>query len=137
MEDLAEAMTGYGRVIEYRAYSSYFAPDSCKIERVKEGKVKHGKMEGYARKFTGLKGGNCFVGFFKEGKPDGLFLSWYENGQKLAELNFKEGKNVGIYVEWHENGQKAREGMVENEDSQKSWNSKGESVNSFEETGLK
>ena len=28
-------------------------------------------MEGYARKFTGLKGGNCFVGFFKEGKPDG------------------------------------------------------------------
>lgn len=28
-------------------------------------------MEGYARKFTGLKGGHCFVGFFKEGKPDG------------------------------------------------------------------
>ena len=28
-------------------------------------------MEGYARKFTGLKGGNCFVGFYKEGKPDG------------------------------------------------------------------
>lgn len=71
MEDLADAMTGYGRVIEYRAYSSDFAPDSCKIERVKEGKFKNGKMEGYARKFTGLKGGNCFVGFFKEGKPDG------------------------------------------------------------------
>ena len=71
MEDLADAMTGYGRVIEYRAYSTDFAPDSCKIERVKEGKFKNGKMEGYARKFTGLKGGNCFVGFFKEGKPDG------------------------------------------------------------------
>lgn len=28
-------------------------------------------MDGYGRKFTGLKGGNCFVGFFKEGKPDG------------------------------------------------------------------
>lgn len=71
MEDLSEAMTGYGRVIEYRAYSSDFHPESCKIERVKEGKFKNGKMEGYARKFTGLKGGNCFVGFFKEGKPDG------------------------------------------------------------------
>ena len=23
-------------------------------------------MDGYARKFTGLKGGNCFVGFFKD-----------------------------------------------------------------------
>lgn len=71
LEDLADAMSGYGRVIEYRAYSSDFSPDSCKIERVKEGKFKNGKMEGYARKFTGLKGGNCFVGFFKEGKPDG------------------------------------------------------------------
>lgn len=71
MTDIADAMNGYGRVIEYRAYSSDFAPDSCKIERVKEGKFKYGKMDGYARKFTGLKGGNCFVGFFKDGKPDG------------------------------------------------------------------
>ena len=71
MNDIADAMSGYGRVIEYRAYSSDFAQDSCKIERVKEGKFKKGKMDGYARKFTGLKGGNCFVGFFKDGKPDG------------------------------------------------------------------
>ena len=69
--DIADAMNGYGRVIEYRAYSSDFAPDACKLERVKEGKFKKGKMDGYARKFTGLKGGNCFVGFFKDGKPDG------------------------------------------------------------------
>ena len=71
MEDLQDTLTGFGRVIEYRAYSSDFHPEACKIERVKEGKFKKGKMEGYARKFTGLKGGNCFVGFFKEGKPDG------------------------------------------------------------------
>jgi hypothetical protein len=71
MSEISDAMTGYGRVIEYRAYSSDFAQDSCKIERVKEGKFKKGKMDGYARKFTGLKGGNCFVGFFKDGKPDG------------------------------------------------------------------
>ena len=71
MDDLYDCLTGYGRIIEYRAYSSDFHQDSCKIERVKEGRFKNGKMDGYARKFTGLKGGNCFVGFFKEGKPDG------------------------------------------------------------------
>ena len=71
MEDLEMALNGYGRIIEYRVYSSDFHPEHCKIERVKEGKFKNGKMDGYARKFTGLKGGNCFVGYFKEGKPDG------------------------------------------------------------------
>jgi hypothetical protein len=71
MEDIELAMNGYGRVIEYRVYSSDFHQENCKIERIKEGKFKNGKMDGYARKFTGLKGGNCFVGFFKEGKPDG------------------------------------------------------------------
>lgn len=71
MEDIELAMNGYGRVIEYRVYSPDFHQENCKIERIKEGKFKNGKMDGYARKFTGLKGGNCFVGFFKEGKPDG------------------------------------------------------------------
>ena len=71
MEELGDSISGYGRIIEYRAYSSDFHPEACKIERVKEGRFKNGKMDGYARKFTGLKGGNCFVGFFKEGKPDG------------------------------------------------------------------
>ena len=71
MEDIIDSISGYGRIIEYRAYSADFHPEACKIERVKEGKFKQGKMDGYARKFTGLKGGNCFVGFFKEGKPDG------------------------------------------------------------------
>lgn len=71
LEDISDSINGYGRIVEYRAYNSNFHPEDCKIERVKEGKFKQGKMDGYARKFTGLKGGNCFVGFFKEGKPDG------------------------------------------------------------------
>ena len=74
---------------------------------------------------------------FKNGKFDGAFITWYENGQKETEVNFKNGEPEGLGFAWHRNGQKAMEGMVENEDSQKFWNSKGESVNSFEETGLK
>ena len=39
---------------------------------------------------------------------------------------------------WHENGQMRAEAKFENGiGSTKFWNSKGESVNSFEETGLK
>ena len=77
-------------------------------------------------------------GNYKDGKPDGLNLGWYENGKKQWEENYKDGKEDGLVVAWHENGQKAMEGMVENakEVSQKFWNNKGESVNSFEETGL-
>ena len=76
---------------------------------------------------------------FKDGKENGLKTTWYVNGQKQSEINFKNGEPEGLGFAWHRNGQKAMEGMVENgkEVSQKFWNSKGESVNSFEETGLK
>ena len=29
---------------------------------------------------------------YKEGKKDGLFKDWYENGQLKFEKNYKEGK---------------------------------------------
>ena len=73
---------------------------------------------------------------YKDGKLDGLIFAWHENGQKFWEENYKDGEPEGLGFAWHRNGQKAMEGMVENEASQKFWNSKGESVNSFEETGL-
>ena len=33
-------------------------------------------------------------GNLKDGKVDGLFISWHRNGQKEAEANFKDGKLV-------------------------------------------
>ena len=50
---------------------------------------------------------------YKNGKPDGLWVSWHKNGQKSWEGNFKEGEEV--------------------EGSAKYWNSKGEPVESFKE----
>ena len=46
---------------------------------------------------------------FKDGKPDGLLTSWYENGQKKHEENWKGGKKDGIWTGWWENGQKKYE----------------------------
>ena len=94
MEDIADSMNGYGRVIEYRAYSNDFAPEQCKIERGKEGKFKNGKIEGYARKFTGVMGGNCFVGFFKEGKPDGKLEVFNKDGEIIKQGIYNDSECI-------------------------------------------
>ena len=46
---------------------------------------------------------------FKKGNIDGLWISWYENGQKKEEGRFKEGKKDGLWISWYENGQKGLE----------------------------
>ena len=48
---------------------------------------------------------------YKNGKEDGLYTEWFENGQKAMEENYKDGKKI----------------------SEKFWNSKGELVDTYEE----
>ena len=75
---------------------------------------------------------------FKDGKPDGIWTTLYENGQKEGEVNWKDGKLDGLWVIWHENGQKMFERNhkddEEVEGSEKYWNSKGEPVDTYEES---
>ena len=49
-------------------------------------------------------------GHFKDGKEDGLWTHWWENGQKQGETTFKDGTPDGLDTYWHENGQKSFEG---------------------------
>ena len=49
------------------------------------------------------------IGKMKNGKKDGLWTSWYENGQKESEETFKDGKRDGLGTWWYENGQKKDE----------------------------
>ena len=44
-----------------------------------------------------------------DGKKEGRFTIFYENGQKLLESHWKDGKEEGKWTGWHENGQKAAE----------------------------
>ena len=46
---------------------------------------------------------------YKEGKRDGLWRSWHENGQLRTEKNYKDGKGDGLSMRWYENGQLQRE----------------------------
>jgi len=48
------------------------------------------------------------------GKADGLFTRWYQNGQKHMEINFADGKREGKTQSWHTNGKKASEGQFKN-----------------------
>ena len=42
---------------------------------------------------------------YKDGKLDGLYRRWYENGQLRNEYTYKDNKRDGSYREWYETGQ--------------------------------
>ena len=48
-------------------------------------------------------GENKNEGSYKNGKQDGLFTSWYENGQKSEEITYKDGEMIE-WTLWDENG---------------------------------
>ena len=43
---------------------------------------------------------------YKDGKKDGISTWWYENGQKEREATYKDGERDGLWTRWYENGQK-------------------------------
>ncbi len=43
---------------------------------------------------------------YKDGKKDGLDMSWYENGQKVSEMTWKGGKPTAAQIVWKPNGEK-------------------------------
>ena len=45
---------------------------------------------------------------------NGLYQSWYENGQKYMECTYLNGERHGLFQCWHKNGNKWDECMYEN-----------------------
>ncbi len=46
---------------------------------------------------------------WKDGKEDGLYTSWYDNGQKKWETTYKDGQMDGLATVWYYNGQRKEE----------------------------
>ena len=70
-------------------------------------------------------------GMKKDGKREGLWKSWYENGSPWSETTFKEGKKNGKTITWYDNEQKRYEGFYTDDTESgkwKYWNEKGELV---------
>ena len=51
------------------------------------------------------------VAYWQDGQRDGPKSHWYENGQKLSEINYKSGKHDGLLIAWNESGQLRRKGI--------------------------
>ena len=64
---------------------------------------------------------------FKDGKKDGLWIYWYENGQKASRKTYINNKKDGKWTQWYENGQMKSEGTYKDgkEISSKEWNEDG------------
>ena len=45
-----------------------------------------------------------YLGEYKDGKPNGLLVYWYENGNKMREGKLQGGTPVGIWYTYKEDG---------------------------------
>jgi hypothetical protein len=79
-------------------------PDS-----IAENKEVNGKKEGLWVTYF-ANGNKRSEGAFKGGKKEGKWTLYHKNGNKQSEGTFQDGKYTGYYVSYHDNGQKFREG---------------------------
>ena len=95
-----------------------------------------GSVTPYTGKVYGLLDGINFEFHTKDGKIDGLWVTWHQNGQKFVQSNYRNGKQNGLESGWHKNGQKSQESSWKEgkvvEGSRKYWNNKGKPVDSLE-----
>ena len=49
------------------------------------------------------------LGYIKNGKKEGLWTWWFENGEKKNEGTFKDGKENGLHKWWYKNGEDLQE----------------------------
>ncbi len=60
-------------------------------------------------------------GIMKNGKRDGTWKSWYEDGTPWRETTFAEGVKNGPTSTWYENGKKRYEGFYTNDVETGKW----------------
>ena len=72
---------------------------------------------------------------YKDGKLHGPWITWHGRW-KSSEFNHKENKAHGVFTMWHRNGKKQGEVIYKDDEkiSAQYWNSKGEPVDSEEES---
>ena len=59
-------------------------------------------------------GKTLLKGTYKNGKKDGLYIFWHDNGQKRREGTYKDGKRDGKWTWWNKKGQKVRQKNYKN-----------------------
>ena len=70
--------------------------------------------------FTGKTTGKT-PGTFKNGKKDGPFVDYWDNGQLESQGTYKNGKMDGPYVSYHDNGQFRAKGTLKDGKREGPW----------------
>jgi antitoxin component YwqK of YwqJK toxin-antitoxin module len=97
--------------LEYEKYNTYYQPHGIIETYYPETKTiqkretyKNGKRDGLYEKWW--ENGQLFRRtFYKNGEENGLYQQWYDNGQLWIQGEFKNDKREGVWKEWFENGQ--------------------------------
>lgn len=58
----------------------------------------------------GAGGFKMIEGLYRDGKQEGEWTTWYENGQRSAVDHYHDGLQNGLHASWYANGAKAIEG---------------------------
>ena len=64
--------------------------------------------------FAFWNNGNKNKGNYKDGKVDGPWVSYHDNGQLWWKRTYKDGERDGPYIFYHENGQLWKKGTYKN-----------------------
>ena len=86
--------------------SLYFSrvPFSGQVKGKWNGEMRNGKMDGPWEIYH--ENGQLYIkGKYKDGKADGLWEYYLENGQLMRKENYKNGKQDGLFEFYHWNGQ--------------------------------
>ena len=70
--------------------------------------------------FTGKITGNT-QGTFKDGKPHGPWVNYWDNGQLRYEGTYKDGKHDGPWVRYYDNGQLFSKGTYKDGKKEGPW----------------
>jgi len=104
--------------IHYKKFST--VPFTGKVTGKIQGTFKDGKKNGPWVKYHD-NGQLYYKGTYKNGKLDGPWVSYHKNGRLWSKGTFKDGKEVGPWIEYHKNGQLEEKVTYKNGQRRGSW----------------
>ena len=95
-------------------------PFTGEVDGFGQGMIKNGKEEGPWVYF--YDNGELFSqGIYKNGKEEGSWITYYKGGNLSYKGNYKNGKTEGSWIRYWSNGQLLRKGKHKNGKKEGSW----------------
>ncbi len=94
----------------------------------------NGKKQGLYRKWF-EEGTLSFESAYVDGKKEGIAKSWWRNGNLRTESNYKQGVPQGLQLQWYKSGAKFKRLQLvdgKEEGLQQSWRENGKLYNNYE-----